>query len=162
MFFLSTIINFYYLCSMLRDEFGNLSQIDVRFGLFRSTYVECKNYSSKYPDFIFECVAFLTRVCYLCLMFILDSSVPLSDVAKFKSVLELNRISPSRGIFITTSTFVPRATTLGIRTVDGEQLRILEKQGKDIFRHYTVTCYNLAIAIFLCNVFINFGLIKFD
>jgi hypothetical protein len=48
-------------------------------------------------------------------------------VAKFKEVLNLNRISIRRGIFITTSTFVPRALTIGIKTIDGSQLRRLER-----------------------------------
>ena len=80
----------------LVDPHGNASQIDVVAGLFRPTYVECKNYSTR--------------------------PVPLSDVAKFASVLELNGIPASRGIFITNSTYVPRARMIGIRTVDGKQL----------------------------------------
>ena len=42
--------------------------------------------------------------------------------------MELNSIPISRGLFITTSTFVPRATTIGIRTVDGEELSRMEKR----------------------------------
>lgn len=53
--------------------------------------------------------------------------VPLEMVAKFKEVLRLNGISPSRGVFITTNTFTPRATTIGIKTLDGKQLRRLER-----------------------------------
>ncbi len=53
--------------------------------------------------------------------------VPLEMVAKFKEVLKLNGISPSRGIFITTNTFAPRCTTIGIKTLDGKQLRRLER-----------------------------------
>jgi hypothetical protein len=33
----------------LRDPHGNISQIDLRFGLFRKTYVECKCYSGSVP-----------------------------------------------------------------------------------------------------------------
>jgi len=81
----------------LYDKFGNESQIDVVYGLFFKTYVECKNYSSK--------------------------PVPLSDVAKFKEVLALNNIPP-------------RALTIGIKTVNGDQLVRLEKKSrsKGIFR----------------------------
>eukprot|EP01119_Soliformovum_irregulare_P000866 TRINITY_DN10634_c0_g1_i1.p1 TRINITY_DN10634_c0_g1~~TRINITY_DN10634_c0_g1_i1.p1 ORF type:complete len:211 (-),score=46.26 TRINITY_DN10634_c0_g1_i1:135-680(-) len=86
----------------LHDRLGNLSQIDVRYGLFRKTYIECKNYSG-HP-------------------------VGLEDVAKFKEVLKLNGISPSQGIFITTSWYVPRARTIGIETIDGAQLFQLEQR----------------------------------
>jgi hypothetical protein len=86
----------------LKDSFGNNSQLDVGYGLFFTTYVECKNYGSK--------------------------SVGLEDVAKFKEVLQLNNVPLSRGVFITTSTFSPRATTIGIRCIDGEQLQRLEKR----------------------------------
>lgn len=55
------------------------------------------------------------------------------DVAKFASVLELNGIPISRGLFITNSTYVPRATTLGIKTVDGKQLAQLERRAKWAF-----------------------------
>jgi hypothetical protein len=49
---------------MVRDRFGNLSEIDVVAGVWPfKTYVECKNYTS---------------------------SVPLEAVAKFKEVLSLN------------------------------------------------------------------------
>lgn len=85
----------------LIDGYGNLSQIDVTYGRFFRVYIECKNYG--------------------------DKPVPLSDVAKFKEVLILNNISPSRGIFITTSTYVPRALTIGIKTIDGTQLKRLER-----------------------------------
>jgi hypothetical protein len=84
----------------LVDKFGNRSQIDVVYGLFFKKYIECKNYSG---------------------------SVPLEMVAKFKEVLTLNGIPLRRGIFITTSTYTPRATTIGIRTIDGTQLRHLER-----------------------------------
>ncbi|GAM27480.1 hypothetical protein SAMD00019534_106560, partial [Acytostelium subglobosum LB1] len=85
---------------MVRDHNGNLSEIDIVYGLFRPTYVECKNY---------------------------QLPVPLKDVAKFKEVLRLNGVSPRRGLFITSSSYTPRATTIGIRTVDGEQLRRMER-----------------------------------
>lgn len=86
---------------ILRDGYGNRSEIDIIytpswppfFALPR--YVECKNYS--FP-------------------------VPFEMVAKFKSVLELNKIPLQQGLFITTSTFTPRATTVGIKTMDGTAL----------------------------------------
>src|SRR5690348_17268905 len=42
---------------VITDKFGNISQIDVVYGMFFRTYIECKNYSGP---------------------------VPLEDVAKFK------------------------------------------------------------------------------
>ena len=85
----------------LTDRHGNRSQIDVVAGLWRPHYVECKCYTG---------------------------SVPLSDVAKFASVLQLNNIPRSRGIFITTSTYVPRARTIGVRVVDGAELQQWRQQ----------------------------------
>lgn len=84
----------------IRDGFGNMSEIDITYGVLRrylpicpaithvdlacSRYIECKAYNSEHL-------------------------VPLSDVAKFKEVLQLNGISPRKGLFITTSDYVPRA-----------------------------------------------------
>lgn len=52
---------------ILHDRYGNVSEVDlICGGRFRKTYVECKNYSGR--------------------------PVPLSDVAKFKEVLQLNNI----------------------------------------------------------------------
>ncbi len=86
----------------VKDAHGNMSEIDVIAGVgpFK-TYVECKNYSGH--------------------------RVPLEDVAKFAAVLSLNGIPLSRGLFITTSTYVPRARTIGVRTVDGTELLALER-----------------------------------
>lgn len=55
---------------ILTDRFGDKSEIDVVYGLFFKRYIECKTYSSKL--------------------------VPLSDVAKFKEVLQLNKIPIER------------------------------------------------------------------
>lgn len=55
---------------ILTDRFGDKSEIDIIHGLFWKRYVECKTYSSKL--------------------------VPLSDVAKFKEVLQLNKIPIER------------------------------------------------------------------
>jgi hypothetical protein len=33
-------------------------------------------------------------------------------------------------VFITTSTFTPRATTIGIKTIDGDQLETMERRAK--------------------------------
>ena len=90
---------------MLRDAHGNRSEIDVIHGTLFPTYIECKNYASGTP-------------------------VPLSDVAKFKAVLQLNAIPVQRGLFVTTSTFTPRALTIGVRTVDGQQLIAWEARAK--------------------------------
>lgn len=87
----------------LVDGHGNASQIDIVYGMLWPTYVECKNYQTS------------------------GKSVPLSDVAKFKEVLTLNGIPLHRGLFITTTGYVPRALTIGIRTLDGEQLMEWEK-----------------------------------
>lgn len=70
---------------ILHDRFGNVSEIDIVYGRYdaelifsmnliplswQKTYVECKNYNGR--------------------------PVPLSDVAKFKEVLQLNDIPISR------------------------------------------------------------------
>ena len=86
----------------LRDAAGNLSQVDLAYGLLRPVFVECKNYSK--------------------------SSVPLEDAAKFKEVLRLHGLPPARGLLVTTGTFSPRALTTGVRTIDGEQLRAWERR----------------------------------
>lgn len=52
------------------DHYGNKSEIDIVYGFIFKHYVECKTYSSK--------------------------PVPLSDVAKFKEVLLLNRLPLDR------------------------------------------------------------------
>lgn len=67
---------------LTRDSFGNLSEIDVRAGVIFRRYVECKNYSETHP-------------------------VPFSDVAKFKSVLELNDIPIQKFVSITQLARVP-------------------------------------------------------
>lgn len=59
---------------VLRDRFGNKSEIDIVYGIFFKRYVECKAYSNKI--------------------------VPLHDVAKFKEVLLMNDIPLSRYIQI--------------------------------------------------------------
>ena len=81
---------------ILRDHFGNRSEIDVVCGRIFKTYIECKNYSRR--------------------------TIPLEDVAKFKSVLELNGIPMSRGMLVSTGEFTPRARTIGIRCVNGKEL----------------------------------------
>jgi hypothetical protein len=45
-------------------------------------------------------------------------------------VLRLNGIPIRHGIFITTSTFTPRATTIGVKTIDGTQLRRMERTAR--------------------------------
>lgn len=52
---------------VLKDGYGNISQIDVTYGIFFKKYIECKNYTG---------------------------TVALENVAKFKEVLLLNGISP--------------------------------------------------------------------
>lgn len=87
----------------LRDSHGNLSQVDVVSGLLFRTYYECKNYATRYP-------------------------VGLHDVAKFKSVLELNGIPAARGVVVTTSRFSPRCAKIGITCIDGEGLHEWERR----------------------------------
>jgi len=82
--------------------YGCCTEIDVVTGWVFKTYVECKKYDSK--------------------------SVPLEDVAKFKEVLRMNGISSRRGLFVTNSKYSPRATEVGIRTIDGMQLDALRSR----------------------------------
>lgn len=42
-------------------------------------------------------------------------------------MLRLHHIPKSRGLFVTTSTYTPRATTIGITCIDGAGLERLEK-----------------------------------
>eukprot|EP01138_Halocafeteria_seosinensis_P007593 gb/GECG01007761.1/.p1 GENE.gb/GECG01007761.1/~~gb/GECG01007761.1/.p1 ORF type:complete len:292 (+),score=21.96 gb/GECG01007761.1/:1-876(+) len=109
----------------LKDANGNRSEIDLCYGRLFKTYVECKNYSGR--------------------------PVPLHDVAKFKEVLQLNNIPLSRGIFVTTSTYSPRATTVGVKTVDGKQLKewetISRRRARQRAIRYAV-CTIAAIATF--------------
>lgn len=90
---------------VLRDAHGNRSEIDVAYGpAWRRRFVECKAYHGS------------------------GASVGLEEVAKFKAVLALNGISARRGLFITTSTFSPRAGTIGVRTLDGAGLVAWERR----------------------------------
>lgn len=84
----------------VKDRNGNWSEFDIVYGWPIKHYVECKNYSQP---------------------------VKLEMVAKFKEVLRLHRIPKSRGLFVTTSTYTPRATTIGITCIDGAGLERLEK-----------------------------------
>lgn len=87
---------------MVADRFGNTSELDVTHGLLLRHAIECKNYARR--------------------------SVPLEDVAKFKEVLRLNGIPTSRGTFVTTSTFSPRARHIGVRCIDGTELVAWERR----------------------------------
>jgi hypothetical protein len=88
----------------LVDAFGNPSEVDVVFGpARRPSFVECKAYHGS------------------------GTPVGLEEVAKFKEVMSLHGVPLSRGLFITTSTYVPRATTIGVRTLDGAQLAAWER-----------------------------------
>ncbi len=105
---------------ILRDHFGNRSEIDVVCGRIFKTYIECKNYSRR--------------------------TIPLEDVAKFKSVLELNGIPMSRGMLVTTGEFTPRARTIGIRCVNGKELdkweeRALKTAHRRRMRFLAVFCF---------------------
>ena len=89
----------------VRDRFGNRSEIDVMHGIFFQRCIECKNYAH-------------------------DHSVPLEAVAKFKEVLQLNGYSLRRSLFVTTSTFVPRALTIDVPTMDGKALAAWESRAR--------------------------------
>lgn len=109
----------------LRDRYGNLSQIDLKYGWLRPRYVECKCYS-------------------------LHNKVPLEDVAKFAYVLEGNGISKRRGLFVTSSHYKSRSFTVGIECWDIEQIEKLEKQVhiRLLFRIlFTISLYILSIII---------------
>ena len=90
---------------VLRDAHGNRSEADVIFGRFFPTYVECKNYHA-------------------------GATVGLEEVAKWRAVLELNGVPLQRGLFVTTARFSPRATTIGVRTLDGAQLDAWERSAR--------------------------------
>ncbi len=104
----------------LKDKNGNTSQIDVVYGLLYRKYVECKNYSGP---------------------------VPLEMVAKFKEVLQLNGISPRRGVFITTSTYAPRSTTIGIKTIDGTQLQRMERNAFNTYVTKRILMAIMAVSV---------------
>ena len=88
---------------ILVDPHGNRSEIDVVYGpWWWRTYVECKAYHGS------------------------GNAVGLEEVAKFKEVLALNGISPRRGLFVTTTRYVPRARTVGVRTLDGPEFAAWE------------------------------------
>lgn len=110
----------------LKDANGNRSEIDVCYGRLFKTYVECKNYFGR--------------------------PVPLHDVAKFKEVLQLNNIPLSRGVFVTSSTYSPRATTIGVITVDGKQLIEWEKASQRRARKRMIrylVCSLVAVVTFM-------------
>ena len=90
---------------VLVDGFGNRSEADVVFGRVWPTFVECKHYDAA-------------------------ASVGLEEVAKFRSVLELNGVPAARGLFVTTGGFSPRARTIGVRTLDGRQLDAWERRAE--------------------------------
>ena len=68
-----------------------------------------------------------------CVLWCLQRSVPLADVAKFNEVLAQNNISSTRGIFVTQSQFSKRALLCaqshGIETIDGDTLARMEIKG---------------------------------
>ncbi|KAN0048151.1 hypothetical protein ACTA71_002546 [Dictyostelium dimigraforme] len=106
---------------VLKDKHNNRSEIDIVYGIFFKRYIECKCYD--------------------------NSPVPLEDVAKFKEVLSLNNISIRRGLFFTSSIYVPRATKIGIQTIDGDQLRKMELRSPFI---------GILKFVFYCAVFTGF------
>jgi hypothetical protein len=90
----------------VRDSHGHWSELDVVAGRWwRKLYVECKAYAP-------------------------DRPVPLEDVAKFREVLRLLGVPPGRGLFVTTSSFSPRALTVGVRTVDGAAFLVWEARAR--------------------------------
>ena len=108
---------------MLRDSNGNLSEIDVVAGWPFKVYIECKNYSGPVP---LEMVSKF-KVCMCVFVYVCHFALRTHCVAFGKSVLELNNIPLRRGLFVTTSTYTPRARTIGIRTMDGKELDARER-----------------------------------
>jgi hypothetical protein len=103
------------------DTNGNRSELDVvafrrgwLWGWQRTLVVECKHYAA-------------------------DHTIPLEAVAKFKEVLTVNRVPLGRGVFVTTSSFTPRALHCGVATVDGKQLPAwLRNQVRANARHWAL------------------------
>jgi hypothetical protein len=107
---------------VLVDSGGRRSEADVAFGgawpprpalswppwpLRRApTFVECKNYGRG------------------------GAPVGLEEVAKWKAVLELNKVPLRRGLFVTTSRFSPRAREIGVRCLDGDELDAWEARAR--------------------------------
>ncbi len=94
------------------------SEIDLSYGLFFRRYVECKNM----PRIDLEHVAKFKEVRGVLVLLIVgvDERLPLLS----PQVLNLNKISPSRGLFVTTGYYGPRAITIGIKTINGSELRV--------------------------------------
>lgn len=101
---------------ILVDSHGLRSEIDIVVGpawwwpFARRVFIECKAYQTS------------------------GASVGLEDVAKFKEVLARNRLSPTLGLFVTTTTYVPRARSTGIRTLDGNEWVAMERRLRAIGR----------------------------
>jgi len=106
---------------ILIDSHGNRSEADVVFGRFFPTYVECKNYSQS------------------------GNSVGLEEVAKWRMVLELNKIPLNRGLFVTTSRFSPRARTIGIKCLDDDELDQWERHARRVFYLRRLVLYLISI-----------------
>ena len=120
---------------ILIDSLGLRSEVDVIIGPSWwpwRTFIECKAYHTS------------------------GSSVGLEDVAKFKEVMSRNGVRPARGLFITTTSYVPRARSTGVKTLDGKEWLLLEsrlhKQGNWIraaprILGATVVVSSIAVAI---------------
>ncbi len=120
---------------ILIDSLGLRSEVDIIIGPSWwpwRTFIECKAYHTS------------------------GSSVGLEDVAKFKEVMSRNGVRPARGLFITTTSYVPRARSTGVRTLDGKEWLLLEgrlhKQGNWIraapkLLSLTVVVSSVAVAI---------------
>jgi hypothetical protein len=115
---------------IVKDANGNRSEIDLVYRTRpwwlggRLVYVECKNYGSG-PSTTGKSSSPSSSSSSSA-----SSSVPLEDVAKFKAVLALLNVSPRQGLFVANGSYTPRATTIGIRTVDGRQLLDWERRAR--------------------------------
>lgn len=99
----------------VKDPDGNWSEIDV-IGKDRSLYSRFFNFHSYIP--------YGARQVFVeCKQYGPDHRVSLGDVSKFKEVLQLNNFPVEQGLFVTTSSYVPRATNIGVKTIDGVRLR---------------------------------------
>ena len=94
----------------IKDKNGNWSEFDIVYGWPIKHYVECKNYS--HPVKLEMVAKFKVKFVFF---------------RYFQEVLRLHHIPRSRGLFVTTSTYTPRATTIGITCIDGAGLERLEK-----------------------------------
>lgn len=118
--------------TLIYDKYGNKSEIDVMGKkMFRNIYVECKNYSRPID---FDKVA--------------KFKVFLSNIL-LQEVLLLNNLDPKDGLFVTTSTYTPRCRTVGVKCVDGDELKQMEIAA-ELHRKNKIKWYSGLFTLILC------------